>query len=226
MFFRGIINGSHNMNISQTTKRRVMEKKARREAILSVTRKVFFTKGFMGATMDEIAQKCQLAKGTIYLYFQSKEELYVSLMVEGFQLLRKEMGKIESLQLESDEILEALAEGYYEFYREKKGYFEIMFLSHQPDIHTRVSDELLAKCINEGRACLETVSNVIQKGIDTGLFRKIDPWTVANILWGMLNGIIINYEKDPVYREEIVGIELKELLKTGVYILLEGLKIM
>ncbi|MFH0774894.1 MAG: biotin/lipoyl-binding protein [bacterium] len=55
-------------------------------------------------------------------------------------------------------------------------------------------------------------------------YAKIDPWAVANILWGMLNGIIINYEEDPVYREEVVGIELKELLKTGVYIFLEGLR--
>ncbi len=219
------MNDSHNMNISQTAERREMEKRARKEAIFSAAREVFFAKGFIGATIDEIAQKCQLAKGTIYLYFQSKEELYVSLMNEGFQLLRKEMGKIESLQLESDKILEILAEGYYEFYREKKGYFEIMFLSRQPDLHTRVSDELLTRCINEGRACLEIVSHVVRKGIDAGLFRKIDSWACANILWGILNVIIINYDQDPVYREEIVGIELKELLNAGVYIFWEGLKI-
>ena len=213
------------MNISQTAKRREVEKGARKEAILSAAREVFFEKGYTEATIEEIALRCQLAKGTIYLYFQSKEELYHFLMIEGFQLLREEMEKIESLQLESDKLLEILAEGYYEFYMAKKGYFEIMFLSHLPNLHTQVSNELLERCINEGKACLEVVSRIVQKGIDAGLFRKIDPWACANILWGMLNGIIINYDQDPVYREEVVGIELKELLKTGGYIFLEGLRI-
>ena len=42
---------------------------------------MFFEKGYFGSTIDEIARRAGISKGTVYLYFKNKDELYVSLML-------------------------------------------------------------------------------------------------------------------------------------------------
>ena len=54
--------------------RKEREKLQRRKDIIDAAEKVFFYRGFESATMDEIAEKVELSKGTLYLYFKSKEE--------------------------------------------------------------------------------------------------------------------------------------------------------
>jgi AcrR family transcriptional regulator len=51
--------------------------------ILQAARKVFAEKGFADATVDDIAEAAELAKGTLYLYFPSKRELYLAALKSG-----------------------------------------------------------------------------------------------------------------------------------------------
>src|SRR5580692_13152917 len=51
--------------------------------ILDAARKIFAKKGFADATMDEIAATCGLAKGTLYLYFKSKQDVYLRTLQHG-----------------------------------------------------------------------------------------------------------------------------------------------
>ena len=71
---------------------------------------------------------------------------------------------------------------------------------------------------------MSIVRDLVQTGIDRGLYRKVDAWAVANILWATVNGIIMSYEQDPVYREEIVGMELEQMLLHSLDLALEGLR--
>lgn len=60
----------------------------RREAILDAARKVFARNGFAGGIVDEIAAEAELAKGTIYLYFKSKKEIYRALLHHDMEAVR------------------------------------------------------------------------------------------------------------------------------------------
>jgi AcrR family transcriptional regulator len=68
--------------------RRQREKLARRQQILDAARDLFFAKGFESTTVEEIAIRTELSKGAIYLHFPSKEEIYITLMLEGSQILQ------------------------------------------------------------------------------------------------------------------------------------------
>ena len=59
-----------------TSERKEREKLQRRQEIIDSAEKVFFSKGFGNTTMDDIASEAELSKGTLYLYFKSKEELF------------------------------------------------------------------------------------------------------------------------------------------------------
>jgi len=59
--------------------RREREKAERRCCILDAAERVFLTKGLAAATMDEIAHEAEVSKGTLYLYFKGKDELYLTI---------------------------------------------------------------------------------------------------------------------------------------------------
>ena len=218
-----IMNGSHN-NKSKSERRR-KEQLARRNTIIKAAREVFFAKGFMDATVDEIADRCGLAKGTIYLYFQSKEEVYVSIMAEGMGRLLKELQEIKSIDARNGGFIELALQTYYRFYRNNRKYFRIMFQSIHPDMRSRVPDELLKSCVDTAVECLGVVRDLVQKGIEKGIYRKVNPWAVANILWATVNGIIMGYEQDPIYREQIVGMELEDMLRCSCDLASDGLRV-
>jgi len=60
--------------------RRGREEQARLLAILGAAESVFASKGYYETRMDDIAHKAEVAKGTIYYYFKSKEEIYLHLL--------------------------------------------------------------------------------------------------------------------------------------------------
>jgi AcrR family transcriptional regulator len=217
---------SHIMNASHDKKRerRESEQLARRITILEAAREVFFAKGFMDATIDEIADRCGLAKGTIYIYFKSKEELYASIMAEGMSFLKRELESLAEYPPVEKGLVENAFRAYYRFYQQNRNYFRIMFLSSQPDMRTRVPDELHQACSETGRECLTIVRNLIQEGIEKNFYRKVDAWAVANVLWAMVNGIIMSFEQDVHYREEIAGMELEQMLQHSLDLVMDGLR--
>ncbi len=61
--------------------RRVREKEERRSSILDAAERVFLHKGLTASTMDEIAHEAEVSKGTLYLYFKGKDELYLTIAI-------------------------------------------------------------------------------------------------------------------------------------------------
>jgi AcrR family transcriptional regulator len=110
-----------------TKERRKREERARLAVIIKAAESVFAQKGYHYARMDDIAEAAELAKGTLYYYFKSKDEIY-------FHLLEREMRKVheELLRRISDtetflEILEKWSEFYLDYFDENVAYLK-MFL--------------------------------------------------------------------------------------------------
>ncbi len=74
------------MGISQRKER---EKEQRRKDIIDAAEKVFFKKGLNNSTMDEVAKEAELSKGTLYLYFKSKEEIHFEIRTRALNILSK-----------------------------------------------------------------------------------------------------------------------------------------
>ncbi|MBD3290820.1 TetR family transcriptional regulator, partial [candidate division KSB1 bacterium] len=69
--------------------RREREKEQRRNDIIDAAERVIFSKGRATSTMDDVAEEAELSKGTLYLYFKSKEELYLAIHLRGLGILKK-----------------------------------------------------------------------------------------------------------------------------------------
>lgn len=66
--------------MDQRSQRKQREYEARREEILLAAERMFSQNGFFKASMAEIADSAQFAMGTVYRFFKSKEEIYISLV--------------------------------------------------------------------------------------------------------------------------------------------------
>ena len=77
------------MPLMRKTKHEVVSE-FRSAEILEAARKVFARKGYTGATVDDIAEAAGLAKGTLYLYFPSKREVYLEALKQGLAALIEE----------------------------------------------------------------------------------------------------------------------------------------
>ncbi len=71
--------------------RRGKEKDSRRKLILKSARLLFLEKGFNNVTVDETAKFSELGKGSIYLYFNSKEESYAQVLLNDIEKFNQQM---------------------------------------------------------------------------------------------------------------------------------------
>ena len=78
--------------------RKQQERQARRRRIQRAAREVFAEKGFTKTSIEQVARQASLSVGAIYLYFRSKEDLYVSLLEETFELFDAELKPLRDIK--------------------------------------------------------------------------------------------------------------------------------
>ncbi len=75
--------------------RRERERSQRIQSILDAAKKIFFSKGYIKATMDEIALEAEISKPTVYTYFKTKDDLFFSLILPVVEDIGTHLGEME-----------------------------------------------------------------------------------------------------------------------------------
>ncbi|MDA3814141.1 MAG: TetR/AcrR family transcriptional regulator, partial [Candidatus Cloacimonetes bacterium] len=79
-----------------SAERKERERIQKQSDIIDAAEKVFMSKGFENATMDDIAEESEFSKGALYTYFQSKNELCLSIVLRGLKVIASEFEKVVS----------------------------------------------------------------------------------------------------------------------------------
>ncbi|HEY4683284.1 MAG TPA: TetR/AcrR family transcriptional regulator [Candidatus Acidoferrales bacterium] len=198
--------------------RKLREKENRRASILQAAKEVFFAKGLAEGTLDEVAAAAELSKGTLYLYFSSKEELYCSLLVEGTQILREYFERALDPLIDPEANLRRLGQAYFQFSQEQPQFFRLMFLyNFHSEFKQPLPKELKDELDCGGDGCLKMVSDTIEEGIRRGHFRSVSPYLASMACWAALNGTVMLAVNEP-HRvggslEQIVSLQLDAFLR-------------
>ena len=170
--------------------RREREKLHRKNTILEAARHLFFEKGYR-TTMDEIADRAELSKGTLYIYFKSKDELYVSVIVEGFRILEKRMREALAKAEGPEEKVKAVYYAFVDHCLENREYFRITQYFLTEEARENTSRELIDAINTDSMRLLEYGVRAIQEGIEEGRFRDdIDPMAASIVTWRNATGIL------------------------------------
>jgi AcrR family transcriptional regulator len=174
-----------------TLERRAREKQLRTETILKAAEEVFFAKGYESTTVDDVAHRVELSKGTVYLYFRNKEDLYLALCTKALEALNKqyaEAAKAEKLGL--DKLL-AIAYTYLRFAQQQPDYFRTFTFLYRPqgiDLteggHGLVCKELLQRNQN-------LLLTAVQVGVVDGSIQpNLVPLKAAIVFEAQLYGVL------------------------------------
>lgn len=206
-----------------TAQRRAREKALRKKAILAAAKEVFFEQGISQATVDDVAARAEVSKGTIYLYFPSKESLLAHLLLEGLTFLLRDLRRVRQAHghLPAEGQLRELAKAYLSFSRKRPHYFRLIMAFDRGRFQEQIPPHLSRHILARSNRCLEVVSDVIQQGIQEGSFAPSDPWLSAGILWAGLNGVLVLFAS-PV-RQEMLKVDLETMFQATCDLLLRGL---
>jgi AcrR family transcriptional regulator len=173
--------------MTNAQERKAQERQARRRRIQEAARTVFTERGYAGASIELIARAAQLSVGAIYLYFRSKEDLYVSLIEDTLTMFDVEMAQLR----ERAEVSNRLRETWDVLVRWAEKDPEgprIMRLLAQPAIRPQLSDEVVTAVSAGINRVQDHLGACVADGIHAGIYRQVNAQEIADLAWSALLG--------------------------------------
>ena len=174
-----------------TEERKAREKQRRYNRIVDAAEKVIFSKGIEQATMEEIAREAELSKGTLYLYFKSKNELYMAITRRGSGILNDRFARVFGGDHTGLELIRNIGEAYIDFVKDHPHYFK-SFIHYESlsDVEELRESEIAGGCEENRRQALSFMVRALQIGMQDGsVDDRYDPRDLAMVLWSSTRGI-------------------------------------
>lgn len=173
------------MAILDTTERQKLE---RRRQIVAAAKSVFAEAGYHGASINAIIERAQIARGTFYLYFESKAAVFDSILDEAMRELR---GRLHRIDVETPgapapqvQLREQVTGTLDYIIRDRALATLLLSAGHTPDAEAA---ERLAQFFGEVRDLLE---RAMESGMEIGLLRTVHPQLAAAAMLGMFRGVV------------------------------------
>jgi AcrR family transcriptional regulator len=164
------------------------QKSERRRQILEAAKRVFAEAGYHGASINAIIERAQIARGTFYLYFESKAAVFDSILDEAMRDLR---GRIHRIDVETpnatppqQQLREQVVATLEYIVRDRALATLLLSAGHTPDAEAA---ERLDQFFGEVRGLLE---RAMESGMEIGLLRKVHPQLAAAAMLGMFRGVV------------------------------------
>ncbi len=200
-----------------TLQRKEREKLARREEIQKAARAVFAEKGFEAATLDEIAERAELAKGTIYIYFENKEALFFSLIEEVMEGQAQILREVHGEEKTASEKLAEVIRRYARYLLDRQDLFRIL-MGQSGGLSGKIRDEFRQKYFQTHRQNLAPLVAIVREGIELGELKPFPATAMAYSVVGLIHGAMFPLLVSQEERDE------EEIIQTVSEVLLHGVK--
>ncbi len=206
---------------SYTQQRRAREQEQRKAAILEAAWDLFLDAGISGTSMEDIARRCQLARGTLYLYFQSKDEIAFELLLRATEDLLVDLSAALDPALPAVKQIEKVALTYYRFYIAQPEAFRYMFVIPHDSYAGKVSEDVLERWGTTGKAALTVIASLLSQAQAEGDLEVDDPWSTAITLWAAVTGVI-SIPSQKVRRPFLGEVDIEQMLARLIRIIIAG----
>jgi len=191
--------------------------------ILEAAARVFAQKGYHGATTKEIAAEAGVSEGTIYNYFQSKEDLLLSIPrliseTTALPALSQMLATPTTSGEEEEKLLTTVLDNAFQNLQRNVGFVKVLF-STLPTMDEKTLEEYLRRTPLYFAQVLE---EFLQTRIAQGVYRPMDTAVVARAFMGMILIFVLTQEVLPGKRVfapldyDVIGREVVQLFLHGV----------
>jgi len=164
------------------------EQAAKRERILAAALKLFAHEPYQAVTMDRVAESAGVAKGTLYLYFPSKDALYLGILSDGLNTAYRTFQSTADPRLPVAERLRRSIEVMVEFFDQRRDFLQF-FATAEP----RLAEERNRIIEASRERGFNFFASQIEEGIRTGAFRRIDPRLATFTIQGAIRSLLLYY---------------------------------
>ncbi|MEW6109671.1 MAG: TetR/AcrR family transcriptional regulator [Nitrospirota bacterium] len=163
----------------------------KREMILNSALELFSKRPFHRVTMEDIANKADVAKGTVYYHFDSKNKLFEYLITDGLNSIRSRL----DTGLKGDDPVEDLRcfiESFLNCFIGEQDFFSVLQYEELKD-----PGDIRTKYRKKNRDYCESLTKILDDGMRMGKFRKdIEPNVLARMIIGMIKSVKNTDHKD------------------------------
>lgn len=168
-----------------------MARRDKRADIVNAGIHVFSSKGFSHCSVEDILQEAHVARATFYSYFDSKRDLFVELVDNItntlYEIAQRNMedmpGNLQELKERTANTIKEL----YQFFDQNLEFASIYIqevMGMNPEIDNRVTAWQ--------RRLAELISGLIRRGMDMGMFRRVEADTIGNLISGAIQHMGLN----------------------------------
>jgi AcrR family transcriptional regulator len=187
----------------------------RRAQIIEAALACFSRKGYHNTTMDDIVAESGLSKGSLYWYFESKDELFTSALTSVFVDVGQEaVAALEQCTTASDR-MRAIARAATGFSRAAEGFFNLFLEFWASSPRREEASQLWVGLLAQYK---DTVVGIIEQGVENGEFKPVD---AEQLVWAMMAA----YDGLAAYIMLMPGLDLDRISQVFVETLLGGLAI-
>ena len=212
------------MGIAERREReKEQQRNMRRQQIMEAAKIVFRRKGFISATMEDIAAEAELSIGALYLYFKNKDEIYASANISILEYLNERVKNLyESDRLNTEQKLEAFKDICYEAFEHDPLIMINVFHLQSSEILNKLSPRFLAKINSLTANSIRIVAKFFEDGINEGIFVDHCPIAMADMVWSLFSGLVLWEESKRIFDPK--KNYLKQTLDSAFEIFNKGVK--
>jgi TetR/AcrR family fatty acid metabolism transcriptional regulator len=191
-------------------------KKEKKNRIIEAAVKVFAEKGFYLAKVSDVAKAANVADGTIYLYFKSKDDLLINLFEQKMELILQRFKAYLKDIIDPVEKLHRFVDFYFILIKEDKDLADVF------QVELRQSAKFLKDYHNQKFLdFLSMIKSIIQEGMHNGFFRTdLNPDIVKIMIFGTVDEVARQWilGADAIYSLEEAKDNVNHILTNGLII--------
>lgn len=158
------------------------------EAILKAAMEVFSEYGFHDTSVESVARRAGVSKGSIYTHFRNKEDLFMSVVEWGESLLNESLRDISESEIDIREKLKRYLRAYIDFIGKRESFFKVIIIEKlrlHHDFHDKFYDRFYES--------LSVMKNELSTGIENGAIVPTNVHLSAVMIYGMINSLYIDW---------------------------------
>lgn len=160
--------------------------KDKEETILNAAFEVFRTNGFTNSSMKDIAAEAGLGKGTIYEYFQNKEDLFLQVVEAKLSHFFNEISRRIRDKITLREILNEIIKFTQETMEEAEFFFKFMMIGEFFEMSSQLKQRLFEMILSHREESVKVLRELFEKGSLDGTLREFDWEFAANLIPEMI----------------------------------------
>jgi AcrR family transcriptional regulator len=171
--------------------RRKREREVRRELAIDAAMSIYDEDGYHAITMEKIAERSELSRAALYLYFKSKEEILISAIVSHADYFASILQEIyDNRKGIKKELFEKLWECFQRFYEKDPVAFTAWQYFHQSEMIGNLPAELREILHEAGAKVVALQHKIVEYAVAEKVFILCDHRALSEVIWASFLGIV------------------------------------